>query len=157
MRQPAAQDLMTLQEIVLSETDNLISVPDMMELWNLRQIVIVDGPRFVGILDERDVLRIASNPLDPSPLARGLALRQLEITFVAQLIQTEVPTTRPTAPLEELLQILADTNVQVIPVLGPGERLLGIVRAQDIARAAAHFLEEEDAPPSSDGRYRRAA
>ena len=76
MNIPIARELMSGESITLLEEDNLIGVAEMMELWEVRQIPVVDGARFVGLVDERDVLRLACELPDPSSIAHHLAHRR---------------------------------------------------------------------------------
>jgi CBS domain-containing protein len=48
---------------------------------------------------------------------------------------------RPSTPLEEIVRIMADTNVQVIVVTGPDEEALGTISQLDIIPFYGHELK----------------
>lgn len=69
----------------------------------------------------------------------------------ADVMQRDVITLTPDAPVAELLQLLEEEGISGVPVVGPDETVEGVVSLSDVARAA----DEEAAtgePPSRHGR-----
>jgi len=60
---------------------------------------------------------------------------------VAELMQTDLSTVAPDAPVAEVVQAMADGHVSGLPVVDPDGRVLGVVSATDVLQAAA---ERED-------------
>lgn len=56
---------------------------------------------------------------------------------VAELMQTDLRTIAPDAPVAEVVQTMADAHVSGLPVVDPAGRLLGVVTATDVLQAAA--------------------
>jgi CBS domain-containing protein len=60
---------------------------------------------------------------------------------VADLMQTNLSTVPPDAPVATVVQAMADGHVSGLPVVDPDGRVLGVVSATDVLQAAA---ERED-------------
>jgi CBS domain-containing protein len=60
---------------------------------------------------------------------------------VADLMQTDLSTVPPDAPVAEVVQTMADGHVSGLPVVDADGRVLGVVSATDVLQAAA---EHED-------------
>lgn len=56
---------------------------------------------------------------------------------VAELMQTEVKSIEPDAPILALVQKLADARVSGLPVVDQSSQLVGVVSAGDVLRASA--------------------
>ncbi|MFI5250740.1 MAG: HPP family protein [Gemmatimonadales bacterium] len=56
---------------------------------------------------------------------------------VAELMQTDVRTVAPDAPVIEVVQAMADLHVSGLPVVDPTGRVLGVVTATDVLQATA--------------------
>ena len=62
---------------------------------------------------------------------------------VAELMQTDVRTIAPDASIAELVQLLAEARVSGLPVVDAARRVVGVVSAGDVLRAAAEVDEEK--------------
>jgi CBS domain-containing protein len=60
---------------------------------------------------------------------------------VADLMQTDLSTVPPDAPVADVVQTMADGHVSGLPVVDSDGRVLGVVSATDVLQAAA---EHED-------------
>jgi CBS domain-containing protein len=56
---------------------------------------------------------------------------------VADLMQTDLSTVPPDAPVAEVVQAMADGHVSGLPVVDSDGRVLGVVSATDVLQAAA--------------------
>jgi len=65
---------------------------------------------------------------------------------VADLMQTEVKTIHPDAPILTLVQKLADTRVSGLPVVDESSHVIGVVSAGDVLRASAKLAEAATEP-----------
>jgi CBS domain-containing protein len=61
---------------------------------------------------------------------------------VADLMQTNVRTAAPDAPVADVVQAMADSHISGLPVVDPAGRVLGVVSATDVLQATA---EQDDA------------
>ena len=62
---------------------------------------------------------------------------------VADLMQTEVKSIAPDAPILALVQTLADTRVSGLPVVDQSSHVIGVVSAGDVLRASARLADTE--------------
>lgn len=65
---------------------------------------------------------------------------------VAELMQTDVRTVAPDAPVAEVVQAMADSHVSALPVVDSAGHVLGVVSATDVLQATA---EQDDATARS--------
>lgn len=88
-----------------------------------------DKPYFVGIVSERDVLRLISPSLDKlgEQKTDQRALRQLLVQIVARKPETVSPET----PIPDVIITMLDNHIDVVPVLADAE-VVGIITTADI-------------------------
>lgn len=61
---------------------------------------------------------------------------ELADTTVRELMEPDLVTVRPDAPVAELLELLESHDITGVPVLDPDETVVGVVSVTDVARAA---------------------
>lgn len=90
-------------------------------------LVIVDGdgllPRIVGILSERDIVRVLAE--------RGPATSDMR---VRDLMSTNVVTCRLGDTVEQLMAVMTNRRVRHLPVLGDDGALIGIITIGDVVK-----------------------
>ena len=132
-------ELMTRDIVTLSEEDNLEGIADAMKRYSFRHVPVVDGDRLVGIVSDRDVLRLAMSPLlEPNAqldTEHGLE----EQTFVARIMTRDPITVGSDASLAEAAELMVVHKIDALPVV-EGERLVGIVTSEDVLRAAKEYF-----------------
>ena len=92
-------------------------------------VLVMDGPRLVGILSERDY-------------ARKIVLRDRSSrdTAVAEIMTAQVVTVSPGEQVEHCLQLVTDYRIRHLPVIDNDE-LKGIVSIGDLVK---HRLDEKE-------------
>lgn len=90
-------------------------------------MAVCDGSRLVGILTERDVLRLAAGGAD------------LDVTPVGEAMTKDVVTAAADAGILAAAALMAERHVRHLPVV-EGENLLGIVGIRDLLAALAEEL-----------------
>ena len=95
-------------------------------------VVVVTGRAPVGILTERDVLRLGAE--DPEQLAA----RSVESAMTRELI-----TGSPEDTLHRVMAVMTEHRIRHLPVVVGGE-LAGIVSIGDVVDAARRAAEEEN-------------
>jgi acetoin utilization protein AcuB len=130
-------DIMSRKVIVLSEEDNLSQITAGLDHFRFHHLPVVDGPKLVGMLSQRDMLRNTVTGVDHGAIARTREERYLEKTFVRDVMQSEVLTIGE----DELVSVAAErmltARVGALPVVGDANQLLGIVTENDIVRLVA--------------------
>lgn len=143
MSKPAVvADIMTRDVNVVSEEDNLESVQLDMDLFRKRHLPVVDGKRLVGLLSHGDMLRMSVGSLERNSVTDSINAQHKADCFVAEVMTTDLTTTTPETPLAEAAEKLAASHHGCLPVVGPGDELVGIVTEHDFVQLAARLLRE---------------
>jgi CBS domain-containing protein len=130
-----ARDVMTAPTVSITPAASIRAAWTVMMRTGLRHLLVADGDRCVGVVDDRSVF--AEWPMGP------LALRRRTVN---DLVQPYTTCVLPETSLQLVAQAMVDNAVDAIPVLTSDGRLVGIVTGSDVARAVATFgihLEEE--------------
>lgn len=90
-------------------------------------VAVCEGPKLVGILTERDILRLA-----------GHAARMDELE-VRHVMRTRLVTVSPDSDILAVAQLMREHNVRHLPVVD-GEHVLGMVGSRDILDALAERM-----------------
>jgi CBS domain-containing protein len=85
-------------------------------------LVVVDGPKPVGIISERDY-------------ARKIILlgRASPTTLVREIMTSHIVYTHPDQPIEECMAIITDKRIRHLPVMEEG-KLIGIISIGDLVK-----------------------
>jgi CBS domain-containing protein len=95
---------------------------ELMASKDVGAVLVVDGPRVVGILSERDYAR--------SVALVGRSSRQMT---VGELMTSPVLYVRPESTLEDCMSLMTNRRIRHLPVL-ERERLVGIVSIGDVVK-----------------------
>ena len=105
----------------VSPSDRLAKVAELMAVFAVRELPVVEGGMLVGIVTRSD--------LDPY-------VGQLEWTPVRTAMSSPATTVPPDAPLDAVARILIDHRFNGIPV-AVDDTLAGMISRQDLLRALA--------------------
>ncbi len=97
-------------------------------------LIVMDGPRLVGVISERDYAR--------KIILEG---RSSGNTKVAEIMSTEVVTTGPDSRIEECMVMMTEHRIRHLPVLD-GDEILGVVSLGDLVNyiiAEQRFVIEQ--------------
>jgi acetoin utilization protein AcuB len=133
-------DIMTRDVSTVFEEDNLDRVLTLLAPYRFRHVPVVDDGRVVGILSQRDLLQLTSQGRDHSPAARARVTRDLEQTFVRDVMNQKVITIRPEGSLADAARLMFEHRVGALPVVDAQEKLVGIVSESDLLRRLAQTL-----------------
>ena len=97
---------------------------------HVRHVLVTDGDRLVGSVDEESIV---------TAVAEGRDLRELT---ARDLADPYVPTVGPDTPLDEALVSMGESGLERVAVVEDG-RLLGILPREPVVRR----LAEEEPPP----------
>lgn len=132
---------MTIAAILSMKGDSVVTIgPDATVLEAMRLlmehriggVVVVRDDAPVGILTERDVLRLGAE--DPDQLAT----RTVESAMTRELI-----TARPEEGLHRCMEVMTDNRIRHLPIIVDG-KLAGIVSIGDVVNAARRAAEAEN-------------
>src|SRR5687768_13840021 len=108
--------------------------------FRFHHLPVVDGPKLVGILSQRDMLRATVAGADRSAFARAREHRYLEQTFVRDVMRTKLVTARPEEPVSMAAKRMLEMRYGALPVVDLDGNLLGIITENDVVRWAASVL-----------------
>lgn len=99
---------------------------------NIGSLVVVEGRRPVGILTERDVLRLTA-----------LAPEDMGTLPVADTMTRDMVTASPADGLREMMDVMTEQRIRHLPVVDDGE-LAGIISIGDLVNACRLSVEAEN-------------
>jgi CBS domain-containing protein len=112
--------------------DTLATVVDRMVEKRCGSLVVTEGTQVLGIITERDILRITA--------AR---LGELDSLEVAQHMSRELTVGGPEDSVEQVMGVLTNRRIRHLPVLEEG-RLIGIISIGDVVKAQHDALSVEN-------------
>ena len=114
--------------ISVSPSDTVFEVLQILAERNIGAVLVLEGPRLVGILSERDYAR--------QVILKGKASKD---TPVREIMTTSVVCVHPEYTIEECMALMTDKRFRHLPVLAD-DRLLGILSIGDVVKA---LLDEQ--------------
>jgi len=126
MPQPklTAADIMTTKVVSRGSQEDLTRIAVEMKRHQIGSVVIMDNKKLVGILTERDFVRVVERV--GTFLERSLAKDHMT---------SPVFTVQSDAPLAEVTKLMAEKHVRHIIVLNKKREVAGIISSRDIMKA----------------------
>ena len=128
-------DVMTRKVVALDETQDLATAKDILSLARIRHLPVVRNGRLVGLLTQRDLLRLMSN--QPEAIARG--------TLAREAMNRRLRTVRAATPLRTAIRLLLQNKYGCLPVVSGNGTLVGILTEADLARLAGELIAQREA------------
>ena len=146
------RDVMSTPVVTLRPDDTVEHAADVLAEKNVGSLPVVDDEgKLVGILRDDDLIASEARvhvPTFINFLGLGMAfpgemkhlereLKKIAGATVRDVMQAEPPTVIPDATLEDVATIMHDLGVNSVPVVGPDNKVVGIVARADIVRFIA--------------------
>ncbi|MFZ1400293.1 MAG: CBS domain-containing protein [Candidatus Promineifilaceae bacterium] len=131
-------DLMTIDPETVTKDTPLREIVTTMNRANIRQVLVVDGKKLVGIVTDRDI-RLAVN----SPLTTEEPLERLELLnghTAVDCMTVNPRTVTPDTPIHKVAQLLSMYKFGALPVVS-NEELVGIITVTDLLNQMALIPE----------------
>ena len=119
--------------VTISEDRTVLEAAKILMEHGIGSLVVVDGDRPIGVLTERDVLRLTARTSG-----------QLGSVEVRSSMTRELITATPDDDLRVAMQLMTERRIRHLPVV-EGERLAGIVSIGDLVNACRIVAEQESA------------
>lgn len=120
------RDLMSTALMTVNASDTIAEAHAEMEVGIVRHLPVVDDRgRLVGVLSDRDILRVLS--------AR-------KPRRVSEVMSRDVITTRPDADAHVAAELMLDHKISSVPVVGEDGVLVGLVTQTDYVDLARRAL-----------------
>ncbi|HTV25719.1 MAG TPA: CBS domain-containing protein [Polyangiaceae bacterium] len=129
----SVSQIMTTDVVCVEETDHLSNLLESMQALRFRHLPVTDDGRLLGLLTERDLLRLSTSNLLPH---RAQQDRALFARFrVCDVMVRDVVTVSPETPAAVAGKLLLDKRLGCLPVVTATNELVGIVTSADFVRA----------------------
>lgn len=128
------RDLMTVDIETVSPSQTVREAANFMLRADTGVIPVCDEERLIGMLTDRDIV------------VRGVAAGLGPDTVVAELMSGDIVWAREDDEVGAIAQRMSDAQVRRLPVIGAGDRLVGMISLGDLSReseqaAAVQALE----------------
>src|SRR5438105_10045138 len=110
-----ARDLINDSFPPLKPSDTGLKAIRWMEEFRLDHLPIVDGTNYIGLISEQDILKLDS-------LERPLSNQELPLIK---------PSVRDNQPIFEIVKLMAQDHLMLIPVVDEEKRYLGLINTTD--------------------------
>lgn len=124
-----AADIMTTRVVTRGPNDDLTRIAAEMQRHQIGSVVIVENRKPVGILTERDFVRIVE---------RVGAL--LEKNLAKNHMTTPVLSVRLDTPLADIMKLMGEKHVRHLIVLDKRGEMSGIISSRDMIKATKNSL-----------------
>jgi CBS domain-containing protein len=121
--------IMTTDLATVGPEYNVADVASVMDARGIGSVIVLEDDRVLGILTERDILKVIGGGEDPKNVAAHEALTDDLITI------------RPEATVEEAAREMVNAKVRHLPVISD-EGLIGMVSMRDLVRWSIHDMSE---------------
>jgi CBS domain-containing protein len=128
-RSLTAADIMTKNVVTKDPNDSIGRIAAEMQHREIGSVVIVENQKLVGILTERDFVRIVE---------RVGAL--LEKNLAKDHMSKPVITVQPDAPVADVMKIMSEKHVRHVIVLGKSREIAGIISSRDLLKVSKDFV-----------------
>ena len=118
--------------VTASTGDSVLQAVRVLVDHNIGGVVVVDGGEVIGILTERDILRLVARKPD-----------ELQALDVGQVMTRDVIKLAPDDDLAHVMEVMTENRIRHLPVI-EGGRLAGIVTIGDVVNAFRRVAEDEN-------------
>jgi CBS domain-containing protein len=114
-------EIMTKEVVTVGPEYNVADVASVMHARGIGSVIVLEDDRVLGILTERDILKVVGSGEDPKNVAAHEALTD------------DLITVGPDAPVEQAAREMVRAGVRHLPVVSD-EGLIGIISIRDLVR-----------------------
>ncbi|MCA1834678.1 MAG: CBS domain-containing protein [Actinomycetota bacterium] len=125
-------EIMTKAAVNDSADDSVAEASRKMHEQQTGSLLVMDGKSLIGIITERDILKVVARGLDPNT------------TPIKEVMTTDVVTIEPDTRLKEAAKLMASKWIRHLPVC-EGTNVVGIISQRDLTGVLAGALNEPEA------------
>jgi CBS domain-containing protein len=130
-------EVMTKEVVTVGPHYNVADVAGLMHAKGIGSVIVLEEERVLGILTERDILKVIGAGEDPKNVAAHEALID------------DLYTIAPGASVEEAASQMTQARVRHLPVIAD-DRILGIVSIRDLVRWSVRDMAKATDLPHTD-------
>lgn len=124
-------EIMTQAAVSDSADDTLADACEKMRQSQTSSLLVMDGERLIGIVTERDVVKLVAHGGDP------------KATTLKEIMTTEIVTIGPMTSLKEAAEIMAGKWIRHLPIMD-GSKVVGMISQRDLTGVLAKALHEPE-------------
>jgi len=125
--------IMATNLITVHHGDPVSKVRQLIREHGIEHVPVVSGQKLVGIISNSDVLRVSFG--DAFQTDERAVDATLDHTMtIEQLMKSDPVAVRENAPIREAAEMLAKGDFHSLPVVGDGQKLVGLVTSTDLIR-----------------------
>lgn len=121
---------MTKNPITVEPTTSVNDAAKLMKQRKIRRLPVVEKGRLVGIISDRDVMRVAPSPA--TTLSKFEIMSLLDKMTVAEIMAKEVVSLPYTATIEEAALVMYNERLSGLPVVSSMGAVIGIITETDV-------------------------
>ena len=122
-------DIMNRKLITVDKNASLRRARRILDQHRIRQLLVMDGKRLVGIVTDRDLRQAA--PSSKSPLTIGERDEFMDELKVVEVMSRKLITASPDTTVREAAKVMVSEKIGCLPVVS-GNQLVGIVTETDL-------------------------
>ncbi len=130
MRNMFVANRMTKNPITVEPTTSVNDAAKLMKQRKIRRLPVVEKGRLVGIISDRDVMRVAPSPA--TTLSKFEIMSLLDKMTVAEIMAKEVVSLPDTATIEEAALVMYNERLSGLPVVSSMGAVVGIITETDV-------------------------
>jgi CBS domain-containing protein len=124
-----AADIMTKRVVTSAPDDDLTGIATEMQRHNIGSIVIVENRKIVGILTERDFVRIVEQV--------GMLLHK---NLAKDHMTQPVITVQSDTPVTDVIKLMREKQIRHLIVLSKNKEVAGIISSRDLMKATTEAV-----------------
>lgn len=129
-RQPArtADQIMSKRVRTIQGSTTVMEAWEQLKVSGVRHLPVVNAMgRLVGMLSERDLLRVAGTP-------ESHPLRPVQNQKISTVMRPRPFSAHPATPIREIARVMVDERIGAMPIVDDELELVGIVSRGDVLR-----------------------
>jgi len=128
LAQKTAADIMSAPVVTVAADATLTAAVDLMLARQLKRLPVVDGEgRLCGMLARLDVFQVISRDTPSWQRMREQHVAVGDVRYVRDIMGRDTHEVAPDAPIEEVVRLIDDSEIQRVAVVDPNRKFLGIV------------------------------
>lgn len=131
--------VMSRELVTVEEDDTLLNLLESMQALRFRHLPVTEDDRLIGLLTERDLLRVSMSNLLPHGASQTREL--LERFHVRDVMVRDVITVTPETSLAEASRLLLDKRIGCAPVVDADNVLVGMLTSSDFLKTLSRAAE----------------
>lgn len=140
-------DIMTRELVTIGEDDRIASAAEHMKKYRFRHLPVVRHKKLVGLITQRDLLKVSS-----TPFSKEKELRDEMISYLPakDVMRSEVVTIAETMDVVAAGEMMSQLKIGCLCVTNEEDELIGIVTEADYVKLAVRLVRgmRRDSRPS---------